>query len=48
MRQTTKLTESIKVNVDDDTHDWVEDKAEQKGLSKSAVVRMVLKEQVNA
>lgn len=48
MTQKVTLDESIKVNLDSDTHDKIADKAEEIGLSKSAMARTILKQEVQS
>jgi len=48
MTQRVTLSESIKVNLDPDTHNAIVEKANKKGLSKSAVARTILKSEVDA
>jgi|GEM_PF-5276344 len=46
MTRKVTLDESIKVNLDSETYTEIEEKANKKGLSKSAMARTILIEQV--
>jgi len=48
MTQKVTLTESIKVNLDSETYGIIDSKADKRGLSNSAMVRTIIKEQVKS
>ena len=48
MTQKVTYQKSIKVNLSEDFYEKVEALAQEKGLSKSAIVRMAIREKVKA